>query len=331
MSSLDAVKVTEVIPTAREVDEARELLRKYLQPTRLVRAESLERCAGGQVYLKVESDLPTGSFKPRGALNALLTNAEQRTLAGVVAVSTGNHGAAVAYAARIASLVATIFLPENPNPVKRARILGLGAKVVEHGAAYELAAIEAAAVFAREHGHYFLDDASDPLVPAGAATIASEILDDVPRTDAIFVPVGDTALIRGVAAEAKRRHPKIRIVGVQAEKAPAYTRSWEQGRVVVTDTCNTIADGLATRHPREANVYATRELVDEMRLVSERELLDAIRVLLLDEHIVAEAAGAAATAAFLQDAATYAGRNVVLLVTGANISPEVLRRAVNDN
>jgi threonine dehydratase len=329
MSSPDAVKVTEVIPTAREVDEAREVLRKYLQPTRLVRAESLKACTDGQVYLKVETDLPTGSFKPRGALNALLTNAEQRTLAGVVAASTGNHGAAVAFAARIANLVATIFLPENPNPVKRARILGLGAKVVEHGAADQLAAIEAAAVFAREHGHYFLDDASDSLVPAGAATIASEILDDVPRTDAIFVPIGDTALIRG--AEAKRRHPKIRIVGVQAEQAPAYARSWEQGRVVVTDTCNTIADGLATRHPREANVYAIRELVDEMRLVSERELLDAIRILLLDEHIVAEAAGAAATAAFLQDAATYAGRNVVLLVTGANISPEVLRRAVNDN
>jgi threonine dehydratase len=225
MSSPDAVKVTEVIPTAREVDEAREVLRKYLQPTRLVRAESLKACTDGQVYLKVETDLPTGSFKPRGALNALLTNAEQRTLAGVVAASTGNHGAAVAFAARIANLVATIFLPENPNPVKRARILGLGAKVVEHGAADQLAAIEAAAVFAREHGHYFLDDASDSLVPAGAATIASEILDDVPRTDAIFVPIGDTALIRGVAAEAKRRHPKIRIVGVQAEQAPAYTRS----------------------------------------------------------------------------------------------------------
>ena len=194
------------VPSARQVEEARELLSKYLRPTRLVRAESLERRADGQVYLKIESDLPTGSFKPRGALNALLTNAGQRTLAGVVAASTGNHGAAVAYAARIANLAATIFLPENPNPVKRARILGLGAKVVERGAADQLAAIEAAAAFSREHGHYFLDDSSDLLVPAGAATIASEILDEVPRPDVIFVPIGDTALIRGVAAEAKRRH-----------------------------------------------------------------------------------------------------------------------------
>ena len=319
-----------MIPSAKEVEEARQLLRKYLRPTRLVQAESLERRCEANVYLKIESDLPTGSFKPRGALYALLTNAKRRALTGVVAASTGNHGAAVAYAARLANLAATIFLPENPNPVKRARILGLGAKVVERGAADQLAAIESAAAFAREHEHYFLDDSSDSLVPAGAATIACEILEEVARPDTIFVPMGDTALIRGVAAEAKRRHPKVRIIGVQAEQAPAYARSWQQGRVVVTDTCDTIADGLATGHPLEANVDAIRQLVDEVRLVSERELLEAISALLLDEHIVAEAAGAAATAAFLQGASAYAGQNIVLLMTGANVPPEVLRRAIAD-
>src|SRR4029453_5293085 len=169
-----------MIPDGKEVKRARQFLKKYIQPTRLVRAESLERRSQAQVYLKIESDLPTGSFKPRGALFPLLTNAERGALAGVVAASTGNHGAAVAYAARIVNLAATIFLPENPNPVKRARILGLGAKIVERGAADQLAAIEAARMFGREHGHYFLDDSSDSLVPAGAATIASEILDEVP-------------------------------------------------------------------------------------------------------------------------------------------------------
>lgn len=114
----------------------------------------------------------------------------------------------------------------------------------------------------------------------------------------------------------------------QAEQASAYVRSWQQGRVVVGDACNTIADGLASLHPIEANVIAIREWVDEVRLVTEQELLDAIRILLLDEHVVAEAAGAAATAAFLQDPSAYADAKVVLLVTGANLSPEVLRRAV---
>jgi threonine dehydratase len=317
-----------MIASAKEVEEARALLGRYLRPTRLVSAESLARRSGARVYLKIESDLPTGSFKLRGALNTLLTTAAQRALPGVVASSTGNHGAAVAYAARIAKVGATIFLPGNPNPVKRARIIALGAKVVERGAMGQTAASEGAAEFAREHGHYFLDDASDPLVAAGTATIASEILDEIPAPDVIFVPMGDTALIRGVAVEAKRRHPDVRILGVQAEQAPAYVQSWQQGRVVVTDRCDTIADGLASLHPIEANVIAIRELVDEVRLVSERELLDAIRILLLDEHVVAEGAGAAATAAFLQDPSAHAGASVVLLVTGANLTREVLRRAV---
>jgi threonine dehydratase len=313
-----------------EVEHARELLSRYFRPTRLASAESLAQRSGARVYLKIESDLPTGSFKPRGALNALLTTAAQRPVPGVVAASTGNHGAAVAYAARIAKVGATIFLPENPNPVKRARIVGLGAKVIERGTMGGSAASEGAAEFAREHGHYFLDDASDPLVPAGTATIASEILDEMPAPDVIFVPMGDTALIRGVAAEAKRRLPGVRIIGVQAEQAPAYVRSWQQGRVVrqPPDECDTIADGLASLHPLEANVMAIRELVDEVRLVSEQELLDAIRILMLDEHVVAEASGAAATAAFLQDPSDYADAEIVLLVTGANVSPEVLRRVV---
>src|SRR5205814_7125420 len=120
----------------------------------------------------------------------------------------------------------------------------------------------------------------------------------------------------------------VAVVRVQAQQAPADVRSWQQGRVVVGDACNTIADGLASLHPLEANVIAIRELVDEVRLVTERELLDAIRILLLDEHVVAEAAGAAATAAFLQNPSAYADAKVVLLVTGANLSPEVLRNAV---
>jgi len=321
-------EVGAMIPSAKEVEHTRELLSRYFRPTRLVSAESIAQRSGARVHLKIESDLPTGSFKPRGALNALLTTATQRPVPGVVAASTGNHGAAVAYAARIAKVGATIFLPENPNPVKRARIVSLGAKVIERGAMAGSAASEGAAEFARDHGHYFLDDASDPLVPLGTATIAAEICDEIPRPDVIFVPMGDTALIRGVAAEAKRRHPGVRIVGVQAEQAPAYVRSWQQGRVVVSEACDTIADGLASLHPLEANVSAIRELVDEVRLVSEPELLDAIRILLLDEHVVAEAAGAAATAAFLQNLSAYADTEIVLLVTGANLSAEVLRRAV---
>jgi threonine dehydratase len=253
-----------------------------------------------------------------------MKNLEQRSINGVVAASTGNHGAAVAYAASLAKLPATIFLPQSPNPIKRARIVALGGVVKE--VEYQSLG-NAAAAFAQEHDYYFLNDASDEFVPIGTATIAAEILDELPTPDVIIVPMGDTALIRGVAAEAKGRHPAVRIVGVQAAEAPAYARSWQEHRVVSTDTCNTIADGLATCVPLEANVRAIRELVDEVSLVSEDELIQSIRTLLFEEHLIAEGAGAAAAAAYLQKPAAYAGRSVVLLVTGSNIPHELLAQA----
>jgi len=303
------------------------LLRGFLRPTRLVPAERIGRESDTQIYLKLETDLPTGSFKPRGALYALMKNLQQRSLNGVVAASTGNHGAAVAYAARLAKLPATIFLPQNPNPIKRARIVSLGATVEE--VEWKPDALgNAAAAFAHEHDYYFLNDASDDLVPVGTATIAAEILDELPTPDVIIVPMGDTALIRGVAAAAKRRHPGVRIVGVQAAQAPAYARSWQENRVVTTATCNTIADGLATSTPLEPNVRAIRELVDDVTLVSEDELLQGVCTLLFEEHVVAEPAAAAATAAYLQNRSAYAGRTVVLLVTGSNITNELLSRCL---
>jgi threonine dehydratase len=314
-----------VSPTAEQVNDARELLRQFLRPTRLVQAERLGRESGAQIFLKLETDLPTQSFKPRGAIYALMKNLQRRSVKGVVAASTGNHGAAVAYAARLAKLPATIFLPENPNPIKRARIVSLGADVAEVEQKTEA---RAAASFAEQHDYYFLNDASDELVPCGTATIAAEIFDELPTPDVMIVPMGDTALIRGVAAEAKRRRPAIKIVGVQAAEAPSYYRSWHEDRVVTTETCNTIADGLATCVPLEHNVHTIRELVDEVCLVSEDELLNGIRTLLFEERVVAEAAGAAATAAYLQNPTAYAGHNVVLLVSGANIPPELLTRAI---
>jgi threonine dehydratase len=315
-----------------QVNDARELLRRFLRPTRLVQAERLGRDSNTRVHLKLEIDLPTGSFKTRGAIYALMKNIERRSrngerpIRGVVAASTGNHGSAVAYAARLANLPATIFLPSSPNPIKRARIVELGATVKEIEWKPESLG-NAATAFAREHDYYFLDDGVDDLVPIGTATIAAEILDELPSPDVIIVPMGDTALIRGVASEAKRRHPAVRIVGVQAARAPSYVRSWQENRVVAMETCDTIADGLATYVPLETNVRAIRELVDDVCLVSEDEMVHAIGTLLFEEHIVAEPAGAATTAAYLQNSTAYAGQNVVLLVSGSNIPHELLRQA----
>jgi threonine dehydratase len=343
----------------RRIDDAQRLLARHFGPTRIARAASLSS-PGHDVFLKIETELPTGSFKVRGAIYALSANLVRGALGEVVCASTGNHGAAVAYAARLLSVPATIFLPANPNPVKAARIRELGAHIVEAGADLS-AAIDAAQQHAASTSAFFLHDASDPDVPAGTATIGLEIVEQVPAVDVVYVPMGDTALIRGVASAVKYRSSRTRIVGVVAEQAPAYLLSWRMAQgfgreaasllraesqelradVIETETCETIADGLAIRRPLAPNVAAIRELVDDVVAVSEEEMLAAIEWLDAREQVVAEPAGAAATAAFLGGPKTTRptspsvgrvrldpahARTTVLLVTGRNIAPAITAR-----
>jgi threonine dehydratase len=308
------------------IREAATLLRAHLPVTRLVPAPSLSR-PGSATHLKLETDLPTGSFKPRGAIYALALNAARRPIREVTACSTGNHGAAVAYAAKLLGFPATIFLPAKPNPVKRARIAALGARIEETGSDDLAGAHRAASEYARGDGIYYLNDATEPDLPAGPGTIALELFDQLPSVDTIIVPMGDTALIRGVAAAARELKSDITIIGVQAERAPSYYLSWNAGKVVPTETCDTIADGLATRSPEADNVATIRELVDQVVLVSEEEMLKAIRQLAVEEHVIAEPAGAAATAVGMQGKVKL-GRQVVALVTGANVTPAVLESAL---
>jgi len=317
----------EIVPRMSAIREAQKFLAKYFAPTRLVAAPHLGAAAGKDVYLKLETELPTSSFKVRGAFWALAQRMNRARVVEVVASSTGNHGAAVAYAAKQFGIKARIFLPTNCNPLKRGRIASLGAAIVESGDGDLASASALAAEYAKQPGVYFLNDATDAELPAGPATIGCEILEQLPKASAIFVPMGDTALIRGIAAAVKQIAPQVKIVGVQAERAPSYYLSWKEGKVVGTETCDTIADGLATRTPEAANVRDVKNLVDDVVLVSEEQMLRAIETLLLEEHVLAEPAGAASTAA-LSKSSTDHGENVVLVVNGANISPEVLRRAL---
>jgi threonine dehydratase len=316
-----------IVPSIATIREAQRFLAKYFARTRLVAAPYLSAATGRSVYLKLETELPTGSFKVRGAFYALAQRLNRGPIQEVVACSTGKHGAAVAYAAKQFGIKAKIFLPANCNPVKRGRIAALGASIVESADSDPASAFTLAAEHAMQPGVHFLNDATDEDLPAGPATICCEILEQLPETSAILVPMGDTALIRGIAAAAKQIAPQVRIIGVQAERAPSYYLSWKEGKVVGTETCDTIADGLATRTPEEANVRDVKRLVDDVVLVSEEQMLRAIEVLLLEEHVLAEPAGAASTAALLQSSAGC-GEHVALVVSGANISREVLKQAL---
>jgi threonine dehydratase len=317
----------EIRPEIATIREAREFLAQHFAVTRLIEAPFLSGRTGKRVWLKLEAELPTGSFKVRGALWGLASRLKRGSVEDVVASSTGNHGAAVAWAAKLLGVKARIFLPAGCNPVKRRRIASLEAEIVESGGTDLAAAFVLANEYAKRPGVYFLDDATDGNLPAGPGTIGCEILEQLPTTDTIVVPMGDTALIRGVAAAVKQIAPRVKIIGVQAERAPAYYRSWKEDRVVGTETCDTIADGLATRTPNEGNVHDVKRLVDDLVLVSEEAMLRAIEILLVEEHVLAEPAGAASTAALLAGDAEF-GENVALVVSGANISREVLRRAV---
>jgi len=314
-------------PSLATIREAQRFLAKYFAPTRLISAPFLSQRTGKNVYLKLETELPTGSFKVRGAYYALAQRMKREGVTEVVASSTGNHGAAVAHAAKAFGIAARIFLPSNCNPVKRGRVVALGAAIVESGGSDLASAFQLAAEYAKQPGVFFLNDATDADLPAGPATIGCEILEQLPKVTAILVPMGDTALIRGIAAAAKQIARHVKIIGVQAERAPAYYLSWKAGKAVGTETCDTIADGLATRTPEEANVRDVGSLVDDVVLVSEQEMLGAIETLLVEEHVVAEPAGAASTAALLKSNGGC-GDCPVLIVSGANISREMLKRAL---
>jgi threonine dehydratase len=316
-----------IVPSIATIREAQGFLTKHFAPTRLIHAPFLSQATRTSVHLKLETELPTGSFKVRGAFWALAQRMKRGAIREVVACSTGNHGAAVAAAAQKFGLPARIFLPANCNPVKRARIAALGAAIVESGDSDPASAFTLVAEYAKQPGVHFLNDATDEDLPAGPATIWCEILEQLPSASAILVPMGDTALIRGIAAAAKQLAPQVKIIGVQAERAPAYFLSWKEGKVVGTETCDTIADGLATRTPEAANVRDVKRLVDDVVLVSEEQMLRAIETLLLEEHVLAEPAGAASTAALLKSTAGC-GDHVALVVSGANISREVLKRAI---
>ena len=320
---------SQIVPGVSTIREAQRFLAKYFTPTRLIAAPFLSQRTGKSVYLKLETELPTGSFKVRGAVYALAQRMNRGQIKEVVACSTGNHGAAVAYAAKQFGTKAKIFLPTNCNPVKRGRVAALGAAIVESGSSDLASAFTMTAEYAKQPGVFFLNDATDEDLPAGPATIGCEILEQLPETSAIVVPMGDTALIRGIAAAAKQIGLQVKIIGVQAEGAPSYYLSWKQGKVVGTETCDTIADGLATRTPVAENVREVKNVVDDVVLVSEEQMLRAIGTLLVEEHVLAEPAGAASTAALL-NGDIECGDHAALVVSGANISREVLRQAISN-
>jgi threonine dehydratase len=242
----------------------------------------------------------------------------------VVAASTGNHGQSVAYAALLFGTKATIFMPKVANPLKVAATEQLGADVRRIGPDFDTARLAAEEYASRRRLRY-VHSADEPLLVAGVATAALELLELVPDLDVLFVPLGGGSGVLGAGTVARAVNPALRVVGVQAEGAPSVYRSWREGHRVATDNVSTFAEGLATREPFAMTLALLPRLVDEIVLVSDDELAAAIRLMIDTTRQIAEGAGAASVAAAFANRSKLAGKNVGLMLSGGNIASEQLR------
>jgi threonine dehydratase len=319
----DAKLADGAMPSLLDVIAARPNVYRYLRPTPLYRYAGLSALIGTQLWVKHENHLPVGAFKVRGGLNLVAQLSAKERASGLFTASTGNHGQSIAFAARAHGVRATIAVPEGANPGKVAAMRGLGAEVVFHGRDFD-SAREWVAGMAAAQGGRFVGPTEAQLIH-GVGTYALEIVEDLPEVDAIIVPVGAGSGVCATAIVAKSIDPRIQVIGVQSAQAPAIQMSWASGKAVSADM-RTAAEGLATRVPFENTQRIMRKYLDDFVLVEDAAIEDAILLLLEHTHNLAEGAGAAALAAALKLRHRLAGKNVVLVMSGGNLSADQLRR-----
>ncbi len=288
-------------------------------PTILSRA--LSERLGATVHLKLENLQHVGSFKERGALNKLLLLDERTRARGVIAASAGNHSQAVAYHARRLGVPAVIVMPQSTPIVKIAQTESHGAEVRLFGDIFDDCYGEATRL-ADERGLTFIHAFDDLEVMAGQGTVALELLADLPNLDALVVPIGGGGLIAGIGAAAKALRPDIEVIGVQAELCPSMFAKFSRQNLPCAG--DTIAEGIAVKAPGLLTSGIINHIVDDILLVPERDIEQAIGLLVRLQKTVAEGAGAASLAAMLAHPERLKGRNVALVVTGGNIDTHLL-------
>ncbi|MGH2948285.1 MAG: threonine ammonia-lyase, partial [Solirubrobacteraceae bacterium] len=298
----------------------------HVRRTATEHSPALSSLAGRDVYLKLENQQRTGSFKIRGALNAMLRLTPAARAAGVVTASAGNHGQGLAFAAQLVSVPACVVLPQGVPLAKLMAIQRTGAETVLTDGGYDEA--HAAAVeLARDRGRAYVHAFDDDDVVAGQGTVGLELLADAADLDTLVVPVGGGGLIAGVALAATRMSPRPRVIGVQAAGAPAFA-VWFAGAPANEHPAATIADGIAVRRPAERTLAIARRLVDDVITVTDEAIARAIVVLLERHKLLAEGAGAAAVAAILDANGQVGGRRVGVVVSGGNIDPNLLGKVL---
>lgn len=290
-----------------------------MRRTPLERSPTLSSELSAQVHLKLENLQRTGSFKLRGATNKLLVLDEVTRARGVVAASTGNHGAAVASAAADLGIDAVVYAPTNAAPGKLDAIRGLGAEVRLHGEDCLVSELAARAL-AEEEGRAYVSPYNDPAVVAGQGTLAVELLEDLPELEAVVVSVGGGGLIGGIGAYLKATRPEVQVIAVSPAHSAAMQASIHAGRVVDVQHLPTLSDGTAGGMEQDTITFPLcRDSIDRFVLVDEEAIADGVRRMVTGHHTLVEGAAGAAVAGAIAAAEHLTGKNVAIVLCGANI------------
>ena len=313
---MDSISIDHIREAAEVIDSV------FLDSPQFV-CEPLSDRLGVTAVLKVECVNPIRSFKGRGT-EYLLHRLGPRP-SGFVCASAGNFGQGMAYSARKRGSRLTVFAAVAANPLKVSRMRALGSTVVLEGADFD-AAKEAGKRHAETTGALWIEDGLAPEIAEGAGTIALELERMKTPLDAVLVPLGDASLVNGIGTWFKSFSPATTVIAVCAAGAPAMELSWRAGRAVSTTTIDTIADGIAVRVPIPEAVAEMRSVVDEVMLVTDEDLIAAMRMLQIDAGLLVEPAGAAGLAAVVKRGGELAGKRVAVPLTGGNITEDQIRR-----
>jgi threonine dehydratase len=316
-----------MVPTFQDILDARPRVYAHMRPSPLMRHPLLDEWIGASVWVKHENHNPTGAFKIRGGLNLISQLSPDERRRGVITASTGNHGQSIAFACRAVGVACRIVVPVGNNPDKNAAMRALGAEVVEHGRDFDEAREYVESIVERE-GRRYVHSANEPHLIAGVATYAVEIFDELPQVDYVFTPIGGGSGACGCCLVRTARGSRAKVIGVQAARADAFTRSWRGPERVSTERADTFAEGVATRTTYDLTYGILKAELDEVVTIEEDELRTALKEALQRTHNLVEGAGAASIAAARQYGPALAGKTVVCVMSGGNADMRTLSSAL---
>jgi len=301
-----------------DIQSAQKYISGKLNRTPMLSSSTFSKMTGLDLRFKAEIFQKTGSFKPRGVLNKVRSLTADERAKGLIAVSAGNHAQAVAYAAQIEQIKATVVMPQNAVRSKAEATRGYGAEVILYGEMKDL--FPHASELIEQHGFTMIHPFDDPLIMAGQGTVGLEIIKDVPDVDVVVVPIGGGGLISGIASALKLSKPNVKVYGVEPVGASTMLPSLNAGKPISIDEVNTIADGLSAPFAGTNTLAVVRDRVDEVVLVDDHEIASALKLLVERSKVLAEPAGAAGLAALLSGKLPIEpDSKVVCVLSGGNL------------